>query len=214
MPRLLSPEVAGCFARACHTIAENNSFVSKNDLFKKILDDKDKGGQAVADEVVHHFVQRKFDICEQHLVMMENRPKKGRNVGECMDNCVAEFKETGNQIRMGLVSSAKSAVAAMAVIHFFNVDKHGRFYDTEDRGMDRKPTPATLLKFNHNEVVQILMGRQKAFLEEANDWLSIWDEMNKKTYILSRTFGERGAFKFVKTLGTTIQGSTTTIGGV
>jgi hypothetical protein len=214
MPTLLSPEVAGCFARACHVIAENNPFVNKNDLFKTILADRDINGQAVADEVVHHFVQEKFPICEQNHVLMENRPKKGRNVGECMDNCIAEFKETGNQIRMGLVSSAQSPLAAMAVIHFFNVDKHGRFYDTEDRGMDRKPTPATLLKFNHNEVAHILAGRQQAFLKEANDWLSIWDEMNKKTYILSRTFGERGAFKFVKTLGTTIQGTKCIISGV
>lgn len=214
MPVLLHPEVAGCFARACSTIAENNSFANKNDLFKAIIYGKN-AGDAIADDVVHHFVQQKFDICEKNIVMMENRPKKGRNVGECMDNSFAEFKETGNQIRMGLVSSAKTAVAAMAVIHFFNVDKHGRFYDTEDRGMDRKPTPATLLKFNHNEVIQILAGRQKAFLQEANDWLSIWDEMNKKTYILSRAFGEKGAFKFVKTLDTIINtDKSVLVGGV
>ena len=214
MPAILPPAIAGCLARACHNIAENNSFANKNDLFQTILADRDNNGQAVADEVVHHFVQRKFDICEKNIVMMENRPKKGRTIGECMDNSFAEFKETGNQIRMGLVSSAKSAVTAMAVIHFFNVDKHGVFYDTEDRGMDCKPTPATLLKFNHNEVIQILAGRQKAFLQEANDWLSIWDEMNKKTYILSRAFGETGAFKFVKTLDTAVNGSKCIVGGV
>ena len=205
MPSItLAPEVAGCFARACSTIAENNSFADKNALFKAIINHTPKGQTAIADEVVHDYI-RTMPICERSITMMENRPKKGRNVGECMDNCIAEFKETGNQIRMGLVSSANSAVTALAVVHFFNVDRHGVLYDTEDRTEGRgRPTPATLVKLNHNVVVQILMGRQQAFLKAANDWLSIWDEMNKKTYILSRTFGERGAFKFVKTLETVL----------
>jgi hypothetical protein len=204
MPTLLSPEIAGCIARACHAVAENNPFVNKNDLFKAIINHTPKGQTAIADEVVHDFI-RKMPLCERNIAMMQNRPKKGRVVGECMDNCIREFKETGNQIRMGLVSSAKSAVTALAVVHFFNVDKDGILYDTEDRTEGRgRPTPATLVMLSHNEVVQVLMGRQQAFLKEANDWLSIWDEMNKKTYILSRTFGERGAFKFVKTLETVL----------
>jgi hypothetical protein len=205
MPTLLSPEIAGCFARACHTISVHDPSVNRNDLFKAIINHTPMGQDAIADVVVHDFI-RKFPICERSITMMENRPKKGRVVGECMDNCIAEFKETGNQIRMGLVSSAKSAVAALAVVHFFNVDRHGVFYDTEDRTEGRRrATPATLVKLNHDEVIQILMGRQRAFLKAANDWLSIWDEMNKKTYILSRTFGETGAFKFVQTVDTDIE---------
>ena len=211
---ILHPDVAGCFARACSTIAANNSFADKNALFKAIIDTKTTAESAIADEVVHHFVRRNFSITENRLSQMENRPKKGREVGSCMDNCVAEFAETGNQIRMGFVSCAKSATAAMAVVHFFNVDRHGVLYDTEDRGGIVGPKPTTLLKFNHREVAQIILGRQKQFLAEANDWMSIWDEMNKKTYILSRTFGERGAFKFVKTLDTTLQGTTTVVVGV
>lgn len=212
MPTLLSPEIAGCFARACKTIAENNSFANKNDLFMSIINDKAGDVSAVADEVVHHYARMRFPICENRLSQIENRPKKGRNVGECMDNCVSEFYETGNQIRVGFVSCATSSTAALAVLHFFNVDRHGVFYDTEDHEKAYS-RPMTLLKFSHNEVARMLAGFQKEFLKEANDWMSVWDEMNKKTYILSRTFGERGAFKFVKTLETTIQGTSTVVVG-
>jgi hypothetical protein len=209
---ILCPEVAGCFARACSTIAATNSFADKNALFKSIIDIKNTDHSAVADEVIHHFARRNFSITENRLSQMENRPKKGRNVGECMDNCISEFMETGNQIRMGLVSCGTSPAAALAVVHFFNVDRHGVFYDSEDHFGSVGPKPMTLLKFSHNDVVQILAGRQKAFLKEAKDWMAIWDEMNKKTYILSRTFGERGAFNFVKTLETTHAADTVVIG--
>jgi hypothetical protein len=213
MPSItLAPEVAGCFARACSTIAENNSFADKNALFKAIISPKHTEGSAVADEVIHHYARRNFSITENRMSQMENRPKKGRNVGECMDNCISEFMETGNQIRMGIVSCATSPAAALAVIHFFNVDRHGVFYDSEDHGGSVASKPMTLLKFNHREVAHILAGRQQAFLKEANDWISIWDEMNQKTYILSRTFGERGAFKFVKTLETTTTTHTVVVG--
>ena len=201
--KVFNNELMGCFASACSAIATNNHFVDKNVLFRTLLAKQTKRN-IIPDLVLHDFVQE-FNICQDHISRMENRPKKGREVGECMRNAYAEFKETGNEVRMGLVSSRFPSIVGMAVIHFFNVDKDGKFYDTEDRGGDVLPVPATLLKFTHEQVLLVLAGVTKKFLEEACDWMTVWDEMNKKTYILSRKFGAGGPFKFVKTVDTDIE---------
>ena len=57
----------------------------------------------------------------------------------------------------------------------------------------------------HHQVLLVLAGACRDFLNKANDWMSVWDEMNKKTYILSRKFGDSGPFKFVKTVETKIE---------
>jgi hypothetical protein len=202
--KVFSNPIIGCLASACSAIATNNPSVNKNDLFRTIIANQQRR-VIVPDLMLHEFVQQ-FNCCEDRLSRMENRPKKGREVGECMKNSYAEFKETGNEVRMGIVSSRFPGISQMAVIHFFNVDKDGKFYDTEDRGGEEPiVSPATLLKLTHQQVLVVLAGCKRDFLSEANDWMSVWDEMNKKTYILSRSFGKEGPFKFVKTIDTPIE---------
>lgn len=59
-----------------------------------------------------------------------NRPKKGRNYGDCFKNAMAEEKETGNKACWGYLTSTFYGHAQQMVVHAFNKDKKGSYYDT------------------------------------------------------------------------------------
>jgi hypothetical protein len=77
------------------------------------------------------FIQN-LAMCEDTLEILDNRPKEGRPIGRCLDNAVAEFRETGNRLACGYLVR-DGGVHVMMVFHFFNIDKDGVPYETEQR---------------------------------------------------------------------------------
>ncbi len=60
---------------------------------------------------------------------LENRPR-GRPFNQCFQNAAAEEKKTGNKACWGYATHSIWGHAQQSVIHAFNKDKDGKYYDT------------------------------------------------------------------------------------
>jgi len=86
-------------------------------------------------EMIHAVVDEDFLLLIHQCVegdgaSLLNRPKKGREYGNCFPNAIAEEKETGNKACWGYLTSAIVGHAQQMVVHAFNKDKDGNYYDT------------------------------------------------------------------------------------
>ena len=66
------------------------------------------------------------------VVKLELRRTKGRPTGNCIENAFAEQRKTGNKVRWGYMTATILGRHIHNVIHVFNEDKDGKFYDTQD----------------------------------------------------------------------------------
>lgn len=86
-------------------------------------------------EMIHAVVDEDFILLVHQCVagrpaLLLNRPKKGRNYGDCFRNAMAEEMETGNRACWGYLTSTIVGHAQQMVVHAFNKDKEGNYYDT------------------------------------------------------------------------------------
>jgi hypothetical protein len=61
-----------------------------------------------------------------------SRPKSGRPVRNCLENAKLEKQETGNKQVWGYMSVPTHGRLQQVIIHSFNVDKDGTYYDTQE----------------------------------------------------------------------------------
>jgi hypothetical protein len=91
---------------------------------------KDTYKELIAAEEDTAFVALIHGCADGKLLHLDNRPKQGRFLGECLVNAKLEEKETGNKTYWGYMTSGLLGHAHQSVAHAFNKDKNGNYYDT------------------------------------------------------------------------------------
>jgi len=172
MDRQFKKTIAHAILKQSKVISDATGIPS-NDLVRSVLSIGEMDGKPILglpiDEEVYvelvSIIEKEIEsLTGVRTATITNRPKPNRLAGECYMNAYNEWKRTGNKPVIGWEATLCGRFISIES-HAFNIDKNGKYYDTENNYID---------KGEHERPIWVRMAGR-----EAEVWLTEYARYNR-----------------------------------